>query len=60
MRAFVISADSAPPIGNIRTLGPDDRILIEPPMRERPDWCRYVDAVRHAVARGAEVRWRRG
>lgn len=56
-----VTVGNAPSMGDVRALGEGDTIHIEAPMRERKDWCRYVDAVRHAVSRGADVRWvRRG
>lgn len=56
---LIIAAGNAPAPGDVRQAGDGDRLLIEAPMRERAEWCRYVDAVRQAVGRGAEVRWTR-
>jgi len=46
-----------PAMGDVRALGPGDTLRIEPAIRESAEWCRYVDAVRHAVSRGADVSW---
>ncbi|QAX94025.1 hypothetical protein SEA_EURATIS_30 [Streptomyces phage Euratis] len=54
---LIITPGNAPAPGDVRQAGEGDRLLIERPMRERPEWCRYVDAVRHAVGRGADVQW---
>lgn len=61
MRNLIIAPGRAPAPGDVRLAGTGDRLLIEEPMRERAEWCRFVDAVRHAVGRGADVQWvRRG
>jgi len=58
---IIIVPGNAPAPGDVRRAGDGDRLVIERPMRERAEWCRYVDAVRHAVGRGADVQWvRRG
>jgi len=54
---WIITPGNAPAPGDVRQAGVGDRLLIEAPMRERADWSRYVDAVRHAVGRGADVQW---
>jgi hypothetical protein len=47
-------------MGDVRTMGEGDTVWLEPAIREGKEWSRYVDAVRHAVTRGADVRWVRG
>ncbi|RCG16967.1 hypothetical protein DQ392_17975 [Streptomyces reniochalinae] len=55
-----VKAGNAPAMGDVRQMGEGDTVWLEPAIRESKDWCRYVDAVRHAVNRGADVRWLRG
>jgi len=54
---LIVRVGNAPAMGNVRTLGDGDTLWLERPIRESREWCRYVDAVRHAVNRGADVRW---
>jgi hypothetical protein len=56
----VVKAGSVPAMGDVRALGDGDTVWLEPAIREGKEWSRYVDAVRHAVTRGADVRWIRG
>ncbi len=53
-----ISGESAPPLGEVRALGDGDTVWLEPGVWSRRDWGRYVDAIAHAVCRGADARWR--
>lgn len=56
-----LEARKLPALGDIRGHGEGSTIVIDVAVRESPEWCRYVDAVRQAVGRGADVRWvRRG
>lgn len=55
-----ISVGTSPAMGDVRKLGTGDTLWLEPAIREDAAWCRYVDAVRHAVNRGADVRWLNG
>lgn len=52
-----IKAGAYPAMGDIRQMGPGDTLWLESAVRNSPEWCRYGDAVRHAVSRGADVRW---
>ncbi|MGP3940489.1 hypothetical protein [Streptomyces sp. 6N106] len=52
-----IRQESAPALGDIRSLGEGSWIYIFPNAKERKDWGRYLDAIGHAVARGASVSW---
>jgi putative N-acetylmannosamine-6-phosphate epimerase len=45
----------APALGDVRTLGQGDALVIAPDATERKDWGRYQDAIGAAVARGVEV-----
>ena len=54
---IVVRKGQVPAMGDVRALGPGDTLRIEPAIRESAEWCRYVDAVRHAVSRGADVSW---
>jgi hypothetical protein len=53
----IISATSAPPMGDIRALGEGSVILLRPGATSRKDWGRYQDAIAQAVSRGAGVHW---
>ncbi|MDN3259585.1 hypothetical protein QWJ26_07105 [Streptomyces sp. CSDS2] len=55
-----IMGERAPALGDIRGLGQGDTLWLEPEVWNRRDWGRYVDAVAHAVCRGADARWARG
>lgn len=52
-----VRVGNLPAMGNVRAMGEGDTLWLEPPIRESAEWCRYVDAVRQAVTRGADVRW---
>lgn len=47
----------APAIGDVRALGKGDVVWLSEAVEDRPDWGRYLDALSHAIGRGAEVRW---
>jgi hypothetical protein len=51
----VITKDQAPALGDVRTMGTGDTILVRPNASQRKDWSRYLLAVTQAVARGADV-----
>jgi len=53
----VISKESAPAIGDIRSCGPGDTIVLRDGATERKDFPRVVDAIGVAITRGADVRW---
>lgn len=57
---IVLTATSAPPIGDIRSAGPDDEIYVRPDAVTSRDWGRYWDALGVAYARGARVVLLRG
>lgn len=44
-------------MGDVRRMQTGDVLILHDAARTRADWSRYQDAIRHAVARGAEVRW---
>ncbi len=50
-----IRPESAPALGDVRTLGEGDHIYIYAGADKREDWPRYLAAVTHAVGRGANV-----
>lgn len=52
---ITISAKSAPPLGDVRALGPGDTVRLHQDYRQRSDWIRYLAAAAHAMARGARV-----
>ena len=54
---MVISAESAPALGDVRALAPGQTIWLMPGAEQRKDWGRYTEAFAQAVARGADVRW---
>lgn len=56
---MLISLSSAPALGDVRSLGADDTVILSSDARQRSDWSRYLDAIAQAVSRGAEVRWQR-
>lgn len=51
----VITKDTAPALGNVRTLGSGDAIVLRPDATQRKDWARYQHAIGEAVSRGAGV-----
>lgn len=59
MADLKIKAGVLPAMGDVRVMGDGDTLWLERPIRESAEWCRYVDAVRHAMSRGADVRWTR-
>lgn len=52
-----ISKDQAPALGDVRLMGSGDTIVVDLDAVDRKDWARYQDAIRQAMARGADVRW---
>lgn len=54
-----IKGETAPALGDLRDLGAGDTVWLEPGVWNRRDWGRYVDAIAHAVCRGADARWGR-
>lgn len=56
---MIVSAESAPALGDIRVLGEGDTVWLRPGVEARKDWGRYVDALVAALMHGAEVRWLR-
>lgn len=52
-----VTVNGFPAMGDVREMGSGDTLWLEPAIRESVEWSRYVDAVRHAVTRGADVRW---
>ncbi|MCX4663369.1 hypothetical protein [Streptomyces uncialis] len=52
---YEISAEDAPSLGDIREACAGDTVHLMPDWREREDWTRYLDAVAHAMARGAVI-----
>jgi hypothetical protein len=53
----VVRAGNTPALGDVRALGAGDVLWLDTGLRTWAEWHRFTDAVRHAVARGAEVRW---
>jgi hypothetical protein len=56
----ILSATSAPALGDLRIAGPDDSVYVRSDAVERRDWGRYWDALGVAYARGADVVLMRG
>lgn len=54
---MILSADSAPAIGDVRAASEGETIWLRPGVNSRKDWARYADALFVAVTRGADVRW---
>lgn len=52
-----VSRNTAPAMGDVRRMQTGDVLIVHADARKRADWSRFQDAIRHAVARGAEVRW---
>ncbi|MGW2860820.1 hypothetical protein [Streptomyces sp. NPDC001205] len=52
---YEISADYAPPIGEIREASAGDDIFLLPGWKQRPDWIRYLAAVAHAMGKGCVI-----
>lgn len=52
-----ITADAAPAMGDVRTMGIGDTLWLEGGVWNRRDWGRYVFVIAEAVSRGADVRW---
>ncbi len=56
-----IAADAAPALGDVRQMSSGDTVWLARDACCRRDWGRFIDAVAHAVRRGADARWvRRG
>ncbi|MER5304602.1 hypothetical protein ABT039_34760 [Streptomyces lasiicapitis] len=53
---YEISADYAPPIGDVRELSAGDELHLMQGWKQREDWIRYLAAVAHAMARGCIIR----
>lgn len=52
-----LRATSLPASGDIRAMGEGDILEIDKDVRSLKEWPRYTDAIRHAVSKGASVRW---
>lgn len=52
---YEVGTSYADPLGDIREACAGDTIFLLPGWRERDDWTRYLDAVAHAMARGAVI-----
>ncbi|GGV54280.1 hypothetical protein GCM10010245_85790 [Streptomyces spectabilis] len=53
---YELSADYAPPIGDVRELSAGDELWLMPGWKTRPDWLRYLAAAAHAMGRGCVIR----
>ena len=51
-----ISAEYAPPLGDVRDLSAGDELILWDGWRQRSDWIRYLAAAAHAMGRGCVVR----
>jgi hypothetical protein len=56
----VIRPGNTLPTGDVRAMGAGDVLWLDPGLRTWAEWPRYTDAIRHAIGRGAEVRWLNG
>jgi hypothetical protein len=56
----VIKPGNTLPTGDVRAMGAGDVLWLDPGLRTWAEWPRYTDAIRHAIGRGAEVRWLNG
>lgn len=54
-----VSAEAGPALGDIRTMGRGDTVVLAAGVEGRKDWGRYLDALASALSRGVEVRWSR-
>lgn len=54
---WIISAENAPALGDIRRLGAGNTVWIRPDAPKRGDWGRYLDGLAMAIGNGADVRW---
>jgi hypothetical protein len=54
-----LSVEAGPALGDIRTMGRGDTVVLDPGVEGRMDWGRYLDALASALSRGVEVRWHR-
>lgn len=54
-----ISVETGPALGDVRTMGRGDTVVLDPGVEGRKDWGRYLDALASALSRGVEVRWLR-
>lgn len=50
-----ITADTAPPLGDVRELSAGDELYLCDGWRTRPDWLRYLAAAAHAMGRGCVI-----
>ena len=57
---MVITATTAPALGDLRLATPTDVIHVSPDATSRADWARYWDALGVAWVRGADVVLMRG
>lgn len=57
MRVVTISLESAPALGDIRLMKSGELIRVTRDAVERPDWTRYMDAIRQAMGNGVNVEW---
>lgn len=55
----VITKNTAPALGDLRTMKPGDLVIVAQDAPERKDWPRYQDALNVAMNRGADVAWSR-
>ncbi|MFG3036845.1 hypothetical protein ACGFYZ_08075 [Streptomyces sp. NPDC048330] len=53
---YEITADHAPPIGDVRELSAGDELHLYDGWKTRPDWLRYLAAAAHAMGRGCVIR----
>ncbi|MFM9797401.1 hypothetical protein, partial [Streptomyces turgidiscabies] len=51
----VITKDQAPALGDVRTMGQGDALVLGEEATQRKDWGRYLDALGRAITNGAEV-----
>ncbi len=52
----LINKAAAPALGDVRTMGRGDVLIIVHDAPQRLDWPRYLDAIGQAITNGAEVR----
>ncbi len=53
---YEMTADYAPPLGDIRDLSAGDELHLYDGWQQRPDVGRYLDAIAHAMGRGCVIR----
>lgn len=56
---MIVSAESAPALGDIRAAESGVTVWLRPGVERRKDWGRYLDALVSAITRGVDVRWAR-